>query len=750
MRGLLALVLVMASTLGGWARPVLVTSGEHRDFTRIVLQFDGTPSWQFGRTLDGYALRLPGQVPSYDLNRAFALIGKTRLAALAQDPATGDLQLGIACPCHAVPFEFRPGIVVIDLYDGAPAAGSSFEEPLAELGDQPRPAPEPDGATADASPQPEAIQPDADALVGGYDWTRLALMQMGLDPGTPLREAKTLPETPVPPALEPDIDKMRKALVEQMGAGATAGLIDLAPQPGGEGETAPASHDDRTVSAAESLRAHLGETPDLALHDVGTPAPPLTADGATCLPDEALDLQSWGAERPVAEQLGPIRQGMVGEFDKPSADAVRRVARFYLYIGFGAEARSLLSAWPGLLSDEAELRALSFLVDGQPDPSDLFEGMEDCDTAAALWAVIAHPGNLPKDEVGRSALARSFSALPVSVRRLLGPRLVETFIEAGDLSVATAISESVLRAPGDAGPEIVMMEADLARARGQNAEAEAELAPLAEAPGPASTDALVDLVEHRAALGQSVGEDQVLTLKSALRERSEATDAPRYRRALALAEAASGDFDAAFAEAKEPETLRTIWKLLAQLGGDTPLLTHATLAEGAAPPREAEQAAALVADRMLTLGLADQAAAWIAAAPAAPPLLRARIALANGDAAAALELVKEDETERGLHLKADALQALGDEEGAAKVLEELGKVEEQWQLLSTAQSWDQVSQSGPEEWKALAGLVTEAAPAPESAGPLAEDRQLVDQSATTRDAINALLNSVQVPGTPSQ
>ena len=812
-----ALFFLLASVGLGWAAPVVVTSGEHRDFTRIVLQFEGQPDWQFGRTLDGYAIRVPGQRLDYDLTRAFALIGKTRLAALGPDPVTGDLALGIACACHAIPFEFRPGIVVIDLYDGEPPKGSSFEEPLPP----PTPSSLPPPAEADpmAASAPLPASPDAEALVGGYDWTRLSLEQMGLAAGDPLLAQGNTPEAAPAKRPAPDLDQLRNSLVEELGMGATAGLIDLAPPPKAEPDpaaehataehatadhgTKPAAHEPEPAStetaqadtghadtghtdtghtdagsladhakvsgstdeaAVESMmRTHLGETPEIQMRDVGEPRDPLTAQGETCLADEALDLPSWGADRAVADQIGPIRQGMIGEFDKPSPEAIKRVVRFYLFIGFGAEARSLLRAYPDLLEDAPILTAMAHLLDGEPDATGTFTGMEDCDTAAALWAVLSDPQSLPRDEIGRAAVARSFSAMPAAIRRLIGPRLVDAYLEAGDIPTATALSASVLRAPGDAGPEVVMMEAAMARALGHVGEAEAKLEPLASAPGPSSTDALVDLVEHRAMLGQSVSEEEVLTLEAALREREGSEDEARYRTALVLAKAASGNYDAAFAETEDPATLTSIWRLLAQAGGDTPLLNHATLADGQFPPPEAKDSAGIIADRMLMLGLADQAARWLTLAPKAPDLLRARVALANGAAREAIDLVKDDTSERAMNLKAQALLSLGDQQGAADIYAVLGQADQQISVLTTAQSWEKLSTEGPTPWKDVASIVTgitppepvpsPGTPAPDPLvqdGPLAQNKRLVDDSALTRDAITNLLNSVPVSDPLSQ
>lgn len=772
MRLVAALALILTSAAGALAAPVVVTSGEHRDFTRIVLQFDGPTEWQFGRTLDGYALRVPGQVMDYDLSRAFDLIGRTRLSGMKAGEETGDLELGIACPCYAMPFEFRPGIVVIDLYEGTPPPGSSFEEILPPLDSPPAMAPPdpmaeaglPDPSLAETALTDPVIRPDAAALVEGYDWTRLSLAEMGVDIGDPLQEAQNLPDSPLPEALAPDIDQLRSSLVRQMGAGATSGLIELRPPPKAadamtfseDEATAPVAKADPAEKAEQNtMRAHLGESPQIQLRDVGEARAALTAKGQACFTNEDLDLASWGAaDRAIADQYGPVRQGMVGEFDKPSAEAIKRVVRFYLFIGFGAEARDLLRAYPDLFEEAPMWTSMAHLLDGEEDPVGAFAGMEDCDSPAALWAVLAKPEALPKDEIGRAAVARSFSALPAALRRLLGPRLVEIFLDAGDVGAATALSEAVLRAPGDAGPEVVMMEADMARAKGRIGEAEAMLEPLAATPGPSSTDALVDLVEHRAMVGQTVSEEEVMLLESALKEREGSPEEARYRTALVLARAASGQYDAAFAQTDDPTTLRSIWRLLAQAGGDTPLLNHATLAEGQEAPKEAQASAGIIADRMLTLGLADQAARWLALAPRVPNLLRARVALANGQAQEAIDLLADDMSERAMHVKAQGLIYLGDQAGAAQIYAELGKADQQWSILTTAQSWDALTEEAPAEWKSVAEIVTSPPPAPVDPllgpGPLEQDRLLLDESASTRDAITNLLNSVQVPGPPSQ
>lgn len=725
--------LILAFTFGpALAGAAIVNSGEHPGFTRIVMQFDRPVNWQVGRTMDGYALRIQGDRQNYDISKAFDLIGKGRLAALWADPSTGDLHLGIACACYAMPFEFRPGIVVVDLHDGAPPKGSEFEQPL------------------DAPLAPAVLSVSTVPPAPSYDWADLAVRQMGLEPGKPVETANPRPPTDNLVTFDPSLEPLRLSLFQQMSRGASQGIVEM---------TMPeAAQDTEHATGDPSVLIHLGETPGLVVRQKGEGDANLTAHGGQCFSDDQLDISVWGSPRPVSDQIGPERQGLTVEFDKPDPDAVARAVRFNLFLGFGAEARGLLRAFPGEFPDVAIWQSMARILDDEGEASTAFIGMEDCDTAAALWAVLATPDVTPKDEIGKASVLRSFSALPPHLRRLLGPRLVERFLGIKDLSAATALRDAVLRAPGDPGPGVVLMEARYALATGKPDQSEAALAPLANAAGPSANDALVALVEQRAMMGQSITYDQVLALEEALKERQGGAEGPRFQRALLLARAGSGDFDGAFAEIdKSPEALPILWQMLSRSGPDSALLSYAVLPEGNDPPPAAKESAGIIAARLLDLGLPAQAERWLGLATAVPDLLKARLRLAMGDPQGTLELLMDDQSAPALAVKADALLALGNGTGAAAIYDELGKADAKWSALSRSQAWDAMAKDGPENWKAVADVIvppvaplaTEAAPATTD-GPLARNKALVDESAATRDAITSLLNSVGNPAPPTQ
>ena len=97
----LALLALFVFPAEVWANPAVVTTGEHLDFTRIVVTLAAPTDWRLGRVADGYTLSVDQQDLEYDLSEAFKRIPKTRIADVAQVPATSDLHIVAACACHS-------------------------------------------------------------------------------------------------------------------------------------------------------------------------------------------------------------------------------------------------------------------------------------------------------------------------------------------------------------------------------------------------------------------------------------------------------------------------------------------------------------------------------------------------------------------------------------------------------------------------------------------------------------------------
>lgn len=787
-RWLAILALVALSALPATAQAVRVRSGEHGDFTRLVLEYPGAVDWRVGRTADGYRLRLKDATPAYDLSAVFDLIGRSRLAAIWTDPENGDLAISIACACHAIPFEFRPGKIVIDLKDGPPPKGSSFEEPLddgvvpANLEAPPPPRPRsrplthpvshpvsqpvsqpvsetPNSAAVElvTTPSPED-EPAKSVFSPAYRWTDLpppVPSDRGRDLGLELLDrALNKPE-----GTGSDLEPLRESLIAELGRGATQGIIEMAPPtPADEMASDLAEHGgDADVAANDApVEIRLGDAPNLEIRQKGEAPEAMTSQGVSCITDDRLAIAEWADETPISEQMGPALDGLVGEFDRPDPEAVARAARFYLHMGFGAEARLLLQSFPVEQEDSAIWLSMAAIIDGEPDKANAFAGMAACDTAAALWALLADPEVLALGQVEKAAVLRGFSALPRHLRQDFGPRLVERFLDMKDMVTATALRESVLRGGAEPTPEIEMMEAALAHAGGSPATSENRLSTLSEELGNSDSAVLAELVTQRAELGQTVSYDQILALEAFAAEQGEGELRQKLDLALTLAHAASGDFDTAFARLDEtPKAAPTLWRLLARNGRDSPFLSHAVLPDDAPLPKEARPEATLIAQRLITLGLAKPAARWLSMEGEPPPVLAARVALGLGQAERALQLLGEDPSKPAVELRRAAFLQLGDEAAYADLAAELGQEAEQWRAVSRMRDWPRLAAEGPDAWKEAARRLVGPPPTENAEavstdpaapiGPLERDRNLVSDSEATRSAISALLDSVVAP-----
>jgi len=743
MRFLLLILLLAAGS--GRAETVAIASGEHDGFSRIVLDLAEPTPWQLGRTADGYTLRLARDDIRFDLREVFRTIPRTRLAAIWADPASGDLQLGIACACHAMPFEFRDDIIVIDIKDGPPPPGSSFETSLAGNGLPPLAGRLP----MRPRPRPAATMP------AGADWARM------------FRESQA-PVAALPPA---EVQAMRQSLLQQLGRSASQGLVDMAIPPTAEDAEAGAMQ-------GHLLQGHVATSfgPGVAVQMAREPAPDLTPEGDRCIEDARLAVLGWADARPFTEQLAEIRAAAVGEFDRPDAEAVGRQTRLLLHFGFGAEARETLAAFAIQPPDAPLWQAMGVIVDGDaPGPDNPFANQADCDTHAALWSVLSRPTLRLADRPRVPAVLRAFSALPVGLRRQLGPGLAERFLSIDDAASARSVRDAMLRAPGDPGDAVQMAEAQIDLRDGHPEEALARIEAVAGEGGPMLPQAMIDLVDARLAQGAPVDPETIAALAALVEEQGEGPLGPALRRAEGLALASGGDFASAFAISggETPGFDAELWPLLAVSGPDSALLAQAVLPRMAVPQTDAVTGT-MMARRLIELGFPDAGLAWLPPVDGDPErvLLAAKAELARRDARAALRVLAGQPGAAADRLRAQAQVPLGDPVGAAAAFAAAGDATAAERALWQGRDWAAIAASDTDPvLSAAAALATPdpvqpdavlvgpvqtgpvgEAPAipPLALGPttLAQGRSLVEDSAAARAAVAAMLAAMPMPDAP--
>ena len=782
--GLLAICLLPGPALAQTAR---VTAGDHDGFSRLVVELPVAADWRFGRQSDGYALVVDDATVSYDLVGIFDLIGRQRLAAVAVSPVNGNLEIGLACACHAIPFEFRPGVIVIDIREGAPPAGSSFEatlDPVTNLLAPRRPKPRPD-TTLQAqreTPAGDAILPltapalrvaadPAPAPLPSSRWVLSPLPAPGhpsdqivpsaMAPATydwrehrPKPDSLRSPGLAIPLALsqsgEPLAD-MRDDLLVQISRGAARGVVVLAGP-----RMEKAATEDAPMTAPVISHMAVDPLPGMSAATTGDAEADLTASGADCIDDAALDLGSWGRPGPAAAELWSVSSGLVGEFDAVDADALRAAVRYNLHLGFGAEAAHLAKALahPDLAAESVLWTSLGKLLDGRTDPDGPFVTMASCDSAAALWAVLspATPDRMHK--INSDAVLRSFSALPLSLRLSLGPELADRFLRLGREDVVRGIWGGITRSPQGSGATADLIDASMEMDAGSPAQA-AELAQgVIAGAGPDVAKAMLALVDASLAQGKSIDGPTIDALHALLRENEGAALEQPLARALILSLASNGDADAAFALLDDhPGPAAELWTVLADLGADSDLLTWAVGSPGDAPGQVTASTRLRVAERLMSLGFASSALAWLGPKSdgwdQAETLLAAEAQLAQNDPAAALTDLAALDDPLADALSARAQLQSGDARAAAQLYQKVADTSASDHAMILAQDWSELASTGPALWNDAANLVNPPVATGAPQPPLAEAAALLADAVKVRETLTLLLAAVNSPAPSS-
>lgn len=713
MTGLLrALALCAAVLLAGPApaQTASVAAGEHEGFTRIVITAPAIGSWQVGRTAEGYGLLLDPARP-FDLTAVFRLIGRTRLSAIWPDPQGGMLRLKVACDCHAIAFLDNPGVLVLDLKDGPAPDGSVFEAALVP-GDLP--------ALRRFTPVRPRERPPQLAIRGPA-WARVVWQASRVE---------TLEVIATPTGTAPS-DDLLAALTAELARGAARGLVDFASPEGQDPAGLP------VTGLPPGLDARLSGLPGMAVIVSPDSLPGMTAAGSACLEDERIAIVGWADDRPAWEQLAEAT-ALPGEFDQPDPDRRAKAVRLLLNLGFGLEARRLIEAmpvWPEAAENDPYYLAMADILDGETAGSRAFDGQGSCDGSVAMWALLEDP-----DQGGASlntaAVRRGFSALPLHLRRLLGPRLVDRFLARNDPASAADVQAAMQRAGSPLPAEVTASAAELSLQAGDPA---AALEAVAEAPatGPGSVDLLLAEVEASVRLAKPLPAETSESLAALLVEYRDGPDAPALARALVLAQAASGQFGPALDGLSEtPDTAEPVWAMLSRADDETMIL-HAVGPAGDELAGISDQTKRALAERLIDLGLGEPALAWLGD----PPLdatLGAKAALLAGDARGTLRLLAGADDEAAVALRQAALAQLY---APGSDLPPMPPPADP-RLAARTGDWQRVAAEGDGAWQAVAALVT-GPDAPPATGLIGQGNAALDLAQATAAAIAELRTATE-------
>jgi hypothetical protein len=761
-RAWVTLLLLSFGALPALAQNVVVRTGEHEGFTRLVLDFPTRRDWQGQAREDGITLTFPGQSPAFDLSRAFDRLTQGRLAAIDAPDGSGQLDLTFGCACATRMFWHGGSMLVIDILTLA------IPEPLPAQSRRAR-------AKADGS---AGLIPSTMTrpVSSAARW-----VASGIVPPPATTEVAVPPVAPVPDDM---LWTARRTLLEQIAHSANHGLVEPLRAHGHDAE--PPAPPTPPTAAAETITSDGMETGSEArltkvlpsdprgnLRVMGTidPAPRLAVSAAppgllatACLPEELLDVATWGERAPLPDQIGALYPRLSGEFDVVNPEVALHLARLYIYFGFGREARQVVSLIPSDAQDVPVLLELAGVVD-DPDAAPSAPRLKQdlgCSGRSALWAALAHEAIPEGKLLDHPAILRGFAELPEHLRRHLGPPLARKLLAAKHRETSDMILRGIGPTDLSGAPGEKIAKAELAIADGDFDEADQSLKGALSRNEGESAHAVSALINTRISRGEGIDYDTA-QLAAALYQETRGTPVGQdlgrsyllaltasqsYREAFSEFDRITPDLPAETARATRQEMLR----LLVAQAEDLAFLRQTLNEPRATFAMIPADLTRRIVRRVLTLGFADLADELLNVAP--PPekdpdyqLLKAEIALARGRPHLAEAEIIGLASPEAAALRARARTALGDYAGAMRHAKGLEDEAALLQAAWLARDWQNLLSSDDPATRELAQAMAQTAP-DKSGGVLSFNRQLIDQSVAARIALGALLARTDISNSP--
>lgn len=797
MRWLVLISVMLLWPFTAYSKDISVLGGEHSGFTRLVLNGTLPKDWSLGRVPDGYEFRVTDPNVAWGLNGSFKKIGRTRIRNLT-DLGNGRLLISTDCLCHVEAFPLPEGRIVVDVLDGpSPDPMSPFEKRF----DQP------------SLISPENFSQFAEndrmglPLVFDMETSRPRLSDTSAKPA--LREGgnqdaeknadrtRTEVDQSTSPTAESTPRKIRKTesnLLRQISRAAAQGLLDA---------------DTSTLEADIAATEHKPTNPEQEEANIPLPSPAADADRkghfsietsvdratrdrsaggqsqstrTNCIPDTFLAIADWGDPPSERTDFGRRRSALLDQLGKPDPSALLALARYDLYLTFGAEAIAALHHFPMENSQKELLIAMAQIMDsGRADSPEQFLDQLGCENAASLWATLAQR-NLPENSnINAPAIVLAFSALPQHLRTHLGPALAGKFLKAGDIETAKKIRNATARNISIENSGLQVLSARLDLANGDNENAAGRLGHVVSRNDEFLPDALITRAEALLTDGRSVDSETISLLESIATENANSQDRLRIKSVALQALISAGRFEDAFAlfpefsdKSAEPDkinqNLRNLFfRKITQSARDDEFLRYVVSSNEHSSDLTGKVSNA-IADRLLDLGFPALAERFAPTTSATSKIddrvLLARIALKEDRPQSALKYLENIQSEDAVKLRAQAQELSGDFEGAARTYRQVSDeadatrvawIGKQWEAIADHQSGtmrdiaqmlttnrrpgkpggDNTGDVGPKAFEAnsSANGISEATP-------LRDAQQKINISQETRSTINRLLSEV--------
>ncbi|MGH1412430.1 MAG: hypothetical protein ACRBB0_02995 [Pelagimonas sp.] len=734
MRLLLTLLLTLAFQSAS-AQIIAVRSGEHGDFTRLVFDVPAETTWTLAPNTETNFVRLTldRSISGYNTSLVFDKINKDRVLGMVPLENSSSIDIHLACDCFASGFLLRNSMLVIDIKNNV--------------------------VNSNVSAKDTAAQPQTD------------LSKLWLGDGArigPLKRDTSLSTLNLPvfseqlegfPAVNEEARsaevsaQVRGQVFVDVASAATQGLLDPSQSLGRP--TRRAEFDLNDIDAQNTVGTiRLDDEVERDFSEKGR----VSIGGRQCTQSHTVDLSKWGEDQSEISLLLATRRGaMFGEFDRINKNALISYVQSLLFFGFGAEARSVLITEGGNL--DPALLALSYLIDGESDPSQYFASQLNCESYSVMWAVLDGQNLLPSSVINDSFLLQAFEILPKHLKLHVGPLLAQKLTNSGFTGVAKSLLRRLERSTGHETESILLGKAQLDLLEGNQEQANAALSQLSISDGPETASAIAAKVELARESGERVPE-RIVELSGAYSTELRNSDSgPELWQAHLRSLVLNNEFDDALSvlnsvdgisEELLIDSTNDTFEAIFQNSEDLPFLKYFFYEVPKMQEKLRSSTLLLAAERVLKMGLPD--ASLTTLEEIQDPELFREIQVAKAKALISLSRPEEAEIlliglkgENVALLRALARSKMGDHEYARAIYDELGEETSGLTQAWLSGNWGRVSEQKDDPLSSAAQFLSQERVTPSFDDiDLEEIERLQAQSSDVRATILNMLDATEL------
>lgn len=757
-KAFLAFTLYLLSFAGAYAEPLMVRSGEHATFTRLVLPLPENANWSIENLPGNSRLLFEGFDKGFDLRYAFEIIPRTRLKALIARPSELVLQLSCACPVDT--FIERSRFLVIDIFDGPLLEAVADELPTSS---------EPAGTAPALS-----SLPSSDFAYGELLWSGNAAFAGPLQSGGAQQATESSKESESLSTEEAEaaiLSDTQERLLADFSSAVSNGLV----QP----KQTAASTDTEVgpeieIYDSSAIAQEIALSPESQIRVTDSRDVPengslvnLATSGAVCPNPESFDVAAWGTNGGFDKQIANSNLNLIDDLGRTNREQVLKHARLYIYFGFGAEAKQTLEMLPGLSAENPELVDLANIMEfGYSYEPDRLSRYADCFSNVALWAILADR-NMSKDhDVNAKAALRALNLLPAHLKFFLAQKLSNRLLELGDKESAKIAIRSFERLEENASNSPTMANAKIADLQNDEDGFEEILKEIIDTQTTEAPEAIAAIVQNHVDQNTVVPADLALLAESYAFEFKDTQLGHKMLRTFILAATKSAQFEKVFDLLREGDEMSVfdevtrsnlvsfVFSEFTKASNDTDFIKGVFRQVPYLGADIENEVLVDVAARMLRLGFAEQATFLLSKiSPAFQStdlrILNAGLFLISGQYNEGLMELDGLEGAEVSRLRAELMEMLGDNLEAASYFEEANMPERAVSSLWLSDEWSEaIAETTPifgplsqlNKQNATEGMSRE--------NMLAKSGDAISLSSAARLALQNALDNLAVQGQP--